>query len=298
MESREIPTIVLEQWVLDELPKHKEDELIRTYGREYLEGKKAEIEHSNRELLSWYPPNTFREDIERRVEGKESSAFSRSDPAQPFDLSQPSRRTIPFSAAEQSGQETEASKKPQAPWRRITISRLAGPLAAAAAFAVVLIGILQLYTPEPEEATRAKGMRPHLIIYRQGKNEPQLLHEGDIIEENDVLQIRYVPAGKPFGTIFTIDGWGNVTLLYPESMNRDTGLEAEKSEFLDFGYQLDDAPGFERFFFVTSDKEFNPERILEKAREFAQNTNQAKRSRLSLPKGFEQASILLRKKEQ
>jgi hypothetical protein len=65
---------------------------------------------------------------------------------------------------------------------------------------------------------------------------------------------------------------------------------------LEYAYQLDDAPGFERFFLVTSDRALSVAEVLEAGRRLASDPRQARRANLGLPAGLEQWSVLLAKK--
>jgi hypothetical protein len=58
---------------------------------------------------------------------------------------------------------------------------------------------------------------------------------------------------------------------------------------------LDDAPEFERFFFVASEKAFSTEKVIQAAEDLAEKSDDAKSQNLRLPRGLEQSSILLLK---
>ena len=66
------------------------------------------------------------------------------------------------------------------------------------------------------------------------------------------MQISYVPKGATHGVIVSADGRGKVTLHFPPNASLPTVLKRKDRVPLPFSYELDDAPGFERFFFVTS----------------------------------------------
>jgi hypothetical protein len=65
---------------------------------------------------------------------------------------------------------------------------------------------------------------------------------------------------------------------------------------LDYAYQLDDAPGFERFFLVTADRAPAVDEVLAAGRRLASDPRQARQANLALPAGLEQWSVLLAKK--
>jgi len=70
-------------------------------------------------------------------------------------------------------------------------------------------------------------------------------------------------VGKRFGIIASIDARGRVTLHLPESPGPAVALDRDGERALPHAYELDDSPGFERFFFVTSDAPFATPEIAE-----------------------------------
>jgi hypothetical protein len=69
-----------------------------------------------------------------------------------------------------------------------------------------------------------------------------------------------------------------------------------KEIYIENSYLLDDAPEFERFFFITSDKEFTEEFIRKSAQELFKKPDKGINNKLDLPEeDFEQYSILLKK---
>lgn len=173
------------------------------------------------------------------------------------------------------------------------------PIAAAAVFAV-LVGILATYpslqpgSDAPVE--RIKGMEPALNIYRAEGEQARLLEDRDRAREYDLLQLEYNAAGYPYGVIISIDGRGTVTLHYPTAATRPPELNSG-SVLLPYSYQLDDAPEFERFFFLVSQEEFSLQRVLESAEEMASGRNQGRYGTLELPAGIKQYSITILKED-
>jgi hypothetical protein len=140
-----------------------------------------------------------------------------------------------------------------------------------------------------------KGGGAYLTVYKQTAMGAQTLDDGDAVVEGSNLQIGYISGPNRYGAVLSIDGRGTVTLLYPVSAAADPLLEAGGEVLLPFSYVLDDAPDFERFFFVVSDKNFSVKEVLEAARSLAEQPRKAKSQNLSLPKGLDQTSILLLK---
>jgi hypothetical protein len=152
-----------------------------------------------------------------------------------------------------------------------------------------------------KEHTRIKGeqpidmTKPHLMIYRKNKDNVQLLEAGMKASAGDLLQMAYVAGKDTYGVILSIDGNGVVTLHFPDRKDRSPILEQKKKILLDNAYELDDAPGFERFFFITSTSTVNVELVLEQANRLARDTHRAKTGHIQLPQGIHQTSILINK---
>ena len=128
--------------------------------------------------------------------------------------------------------------------------------ALAAALLIVFVVFFNRGTPPPD--IRIKGeetidfTKTQIIIYRKIAGEVELLKDGDQAASGDLLQIAYVPAGMIHGVILSLDGNGVVTLHYPENKDEPSILKKEKKVLLKSSYELDDAPEYERFFFITA----------------------------------------------
>lgn len=88
-----------------------------------------------------------------------------------------------------------------------------------------------------------------------------------------------------------------VTLHYPEQERDSTLLDQEQKTLLQTSYELDDAPGFERFFFVTSKSKIDAAEVLKSVRLLAGDSNEAGSRELILPAMQDQFSIILIKGE-
>lgn len=143
---------------------------------------------------------------------------------------------------------------------------------------------------------RAKGQRPVLHVYRQSDRGAQRLKDGSAVEAGDVVQLGYVAAGQTYGVVLSIDGRGAVTLHSPHESDGDTRLAVDAGKhLLDTAYELDDAPDFERFFFVTSMAPISAAEVVAAARAQARDPEARERASLELPTGLEQTSLVLRK---
>jgi len=142
--------------------------------------------------------------------------------------------------------------------------------------------------------TRVKGARPHLVVHRKRGTHAELLPRRARVAQGDQLQLSYVAASARYGVIFSIDGRGVVTVHFPEEPGEDTALEQEGTVHLAHSYRLDDAPGFERFFFVTSRAPIDV-REVRKAADALAASKRARTAPLDLGGDVEQTSFLLRK---
>ncbi|MBE6347319.1 MAG: hypothetical protein E7064_00060 [Spirochaetaceae bacterium] len=114
---------------------------------------------------------------------------------------------------------------------------------------------------EGESAIRLKGKSSALFVYRNENGKAVRLSTGTKVSEGDILQLSYVCADPEYALIVSVDGNGVVTSHFPED-STDSALLEKGGEFpLSYSYKLDDAPSFERFYLVTSDKEFSLDSI-------------------------------------
>jgi hypothetical protein len=194
------------------------------------------------------------------------------------------------------------------PWGRYLPLAAAAIIAAAVGFAGLESGLLGgVWGPagversegvhmdgQAEMGERIKGLEPLLSIYRAEEQGVRLLAERARAQRNDLLQLEYHGAGYPYGVILSIDGRGTVTLHYPAGAGMEPVLEGGRV-LLPYAYQLDDAPAFERFFFVTSDERFDTRLVLRAARNLAAERGGGRRGKLRLPRGFEQSSMTILK---
>jgi anti-sigma factor RsiW len=144
------------------------------------------------------------------------------------------------------------------------------------------------------ETTRIKGLAPQLLVHRQAAAGPERLTEGARAGAGDVVQLAYVAAGRTHGVILSVDGRGAVTLHAPDVGAQAMALAPSGTHALPRAYELDDAPAFERFFFVASEAPFAVEPVLAAARALAEGP-EARTAPLSLPEGLTQASFTLEK---
>jgi anti-sigma factor RsiW len=172
--------------------------------------------------------------------------------------------------------------------------RLVGALAAAVCFVALLPAVVER-RPEPE--TRLKGLAPSLLVFRESAPQPEPLAPLSSAHEGEVVQLAYQAAGKRYGVVISIDGRGHVTRHLPRTGQQAARLETGAPVPLPEAYQLDDAPGFERFLLVTGDEAFAVDAVMRAAeRLYGGGPDPARTgTRLDLPKGLDQFRFELRK---
>ncbi|TMQ09824.1 MAG: ActD-like protein [Deltaproteobacteria bacterium] len=176
-------------------------------------------------------------------------------------------------------------------------------LAMSAAAVVVVVGLAALRpaadvargAQDAPEETRVKGS-PRLLAFRQVGEQVERLAQDAVVHAGDVIQLRYKAGGQGYGVIASIDGAGGVTLHYPlhdDAPPQATVMPAETAA-LPHAWALDDAPRFERFFFVTANDPVDVQRTLAALHALARRGDSATGS-LELPSGLQQWSLRLRK---
>ena len=258
----------MEQQLLGELSPDKEKEIIQAPG---FQAEITALEASNREILEKYPADLMLAKIIKKIE-ENDRAETQEEP----------------SVIELNSRRAEGFMK----------FRKHIPLLAAAVLAVTILLPVTInnsaeVSPAPETGTRIKGLDPHLNIYRKTGEKVELLPDETPVNNFDLLQLSYISGGKKYGAIFSIDGNGFITLHYPDFSGTSPELDNEGEVPLNFSYQLDDAPGFERFFFVTSDSAFSVNTILSSAEKLTESEKLARNGELEVPPICETDSILL-----
>jgi hypothetical protein len=157
--------------------------------------------------------------------------------------------------------------------------------------------MLVVFVPRigPANGDRIKGLKPGLEVYRKVDNGSETLVDGAVAHRGDVIRLGYRAAGKPYGVILSVDGRGTVTLHLPPNGEQAAALDNESAVLLDRAYELDDAPRWERFYFVTGDTPFFVQPVMEAARRAASNPRP--QPALELPRGLEQSIFSLQKQE-
>lgn len=261
--KREVPALLVEQLALGELDATSAARVRDALGSS---DALARIDGSNQEILADYPPERVAVEIRRKL---------------------------------------ELSGKPTA--SRAWIPWLLAPTMVAAA-ALVWVSVrdepptlathVEIIDDGDREKTRIKGgVEPHLVIDRRTAAGHERLVSDQIVGSGDLLQVSYVPAGRRHGVIVSIDGAGTVTLHHPEAPGASPTLGEGSEVPLPHSYELDDAPGFERFVFVTRDGQPpTVDEVMRAAERIAEDPAQARLAPLQLAgAGWQQHSLMLRK---
>lgn len=259
--NSKVPALQLERLALGELTEAQRAAVVARLGAA-TEAELAALSASDAEIRAAHPPAQVAAEVRRRA------ALRRS----------PARRAV---------------------WYGL-------PAVAAAAVVIVMIWPEgQVEVPRaPDEVrappgdakgdTRVKGLEPHLVLHRQVGETTELLQEPARASAEDVLQVSYVAGEATHGVIASLDGGGVVTLHFPAAPGGSTALQAGGAVRLSQSYELDDAPGFERFVFVTAVGPVDPERVQDALRGLAGAADAETRG-LALPADWQQRSFLVRK---
>ncbi|HKE14443.1 MAG TPA: hypothetical protein VKB80_06250 [Kofleriaceae bacterium] len=243
MTHRRIPTWLLERVLLDEVPPELADEVRAALDESPEErARLAELERSNAEILAALPPAVVAAEVARRAEAARGFSW-----------------LMAWSGA----------RRPRGHLGRRAFA-LSSSLAVAGAVLVAVAVGRQVGSPDQpstgagagrrpsgaEGTTRVKGpaLDPKLSLHRRLGEKSEELADGALAFAGDRIQIAYQPADRTHGVILSIDGRGVVNLHFPAREDGSTRLERGGKFLLGHSYELDDAPAFERFVFVTSDR--------------------------------------------
>ncbi len=115
--------------------------------------------------------------------------------------------------------------------------------------------LMEVAMVDQNDDVRIKGLSARMEVWKKtGDSAVQMENLGEA-REGDEIQLRYAVAEKCYGLLFSMDGNGTITMHMGQE-NRAVELEPGKMTTLPFAYKLDNAPKFEKFFFLTSKNEF------------------------------------------
>ena len=272
-----VPDLLLEQYVLGELPEAEKAWIEAALRSDVsLRVRLEELKASDAAILREAPPAEIAAAIRRRM-------LSSGDPRARGLLGRVRKAVRPASAF----------------------------LFPAVAAILVLAGVVMArgrLFPSADELARPKGGSPEILVFAKTASGPTLeLREGAVAAAGDLLQIEYTAGGARHGAIFSLDGRGTITRHFPElgDSSAQSGPTQERSAekapllavggaFLGSGYELDDAPGFERFFIVSSGEAFGLVVVTDALRDLF-TSGQGASGSPRLPRGLDWKSFLLRK---
>ena len=260
-----VPALQLERLALGELPEGERAAILARLG-DRGEAELAALRASNAEILAEHPAGRVAAEVRRRA------ALRRA----------PARRAVWYGLPAVAA----AAVVIVVLWPEGQVAIPVDPVGEASGGPVFVPG-------EPGE-TRIKGLVPRLVLHRQVGDEAEPLQEPAQAGPQDVLQVSYVAAGAAHGAIASLDGRGVVTLHFPADPSGSTALAQQGAVRLAQAYELDDAPAFERFVFVTAAAPLDPARVQEALRALAGAPDAATRP-LALPEGWREHSFLVRK---
>lgn len=265
--AEKIPDLVVEQLLLDMLPAAEADDVRAQLLRDD-DPRVAALQASNAEILQAYPPDWISDRLRRRLEAERV----------------PTRRrqwitlggAVAVAAAVllwwmRTAPTVEPTKTPD------RIARADPPLLPAAS---------------DDGGVRIKGTERLMIRLKTASGSEALL-PGQTVEPGQLVQLAYEPGDAAYGVIASVDGGGAVTLHWPEHADGDTTL-GEGTTWLGHSFEFDDAPGFERFVFVTSSGPLTT-RVVTDALQRLDDDRARRTAPLELPPGLGQATFLLNK---
>lgn len=242
------PDWKLERFLLEELDAREMEEIRRAADVDgELRSRLDALEQSNREILREYPPDRMGGQIRERLAEEEASATTAAA----------HRGWRGARLASRRGE--SAHLMPGRGWRAWFAPRILAPagVIAIVAFAVfVLPHLISPGGPDDFGVTRLKGDSPQLRLHRKTEEGSERLEDGALASEHDLILLQYQTNDRPYGVILSVDGRGTITRHLPEHGKDAQEMELGRSHLTDYAFELDDAPGWEVFFFVTSSEPF------------------------------------------
>ena len=280
-ESR-VPDLLVEKLALDELGAAKARSVRERLGDD-AQARLAAIDASNAEIMEALPPALMAAQISAQVRSTGAPEQQAQASWTPWlavgglaaagmalwMFIDPTGGTLPDSPGADGG---IAQTQPQADSGPVKVARL-DPATV---------------TP-PDDRIRFKG-GTKLTVSRNSDTGPAALAAGSKVAAGDNLQVSYAAGDAQYGVIVSIDGDGAATLHFPESLTGNPSLRGRAN--LANGYELDDATGFERFFFVSSESKLSVASVMAAAEKLATGPD-ARSGELVLADGLAQQSVLL-----
>lgn len=128
---------------------------------------------------------------------------------------------------------------------------------------------------------RLKGEISQLRVYHLRNGDILQLNPESKVRAGALLQLSYQVSDDSYGMIFSIDGRGQLTVIYPESGKTLAHFAKGKEQFLPSAMELDDAPDAEVFFLAVFNRDKKIEDIIAQIRGTT-DSQKLKRGELSL----------------
>ena len=121
--------------------------------------------------------------------------------------------------------------------------------------------------PLDPDGERIKGPAA-IVLKRQRGTRAEPLAANAEVSEGDMIQVGYRAGDWTHGVLVSLDGAGAVTLHFPEDIGASTALQPGRTVIL-HGFELDDAPDFERFLLFTAHAPLDPAAVVERTEALA-----------------------------
>lgn len=238
-----VPDLLVEQLLLGELPQ-EQARSVRARLEADEDPRLQRLEASNADILEAYPPEVIARRIQARIDAL--------DP------------------------------EPSGGFAWPVWGAAAGLAVAAAALVVWTLGpgaepaapeSVRVAVAAPPATERLKGDAAVILERQLGTRAEPLLAKSEV-SPGDTIQVSYRSAGWAHGVLVSLDGAGAVTLHFPEGPDDSTALQAEGTAVL-HAFELDDAPGFERFLFFTANSALDPDAIMKRVESIGRSANAA-----------------------
>lgn len=259
-----VPDISLERYLLSELPERETAEMNQRLDEdEELRARLEALRRSSREISKRYPAQEMGRQIETRLD---------------------------------EGKKARSGREPREPREKRWV--LAGVLATAAVLILLTLPVSLLLDRGGERtspAERVKGLEPRIVLFRKTASGSERLEDGASAKPGDLIRIAYQALDQSYGVILSVDGRGTITRHFPEQGERAIRLKKDGLTLLPSSYELDDAPSWERFYFVTADAPFDLAPVIRAAHDVALDRPVGGPESLALPENLRQFVISLEK---
>jgi len=147
---------------------------------------------------------------------------------------------------------------------RISLEPVRRTAGAMALLALLALPVILPHDRPGSEGIRLKGKEAELRLYRRTPDGPERLRPGAKASAGDIVQAEFHPGGSAYGAIVSVDGNGSVTLHWPARPDAGTAWSSAAEFRLPEAFELDQAPAFERFHMLLSDRPIDLESLLQR----------------------------------